>query len=239
MNNFYEDYNRYCFDAIESETIFNNFRHFTDCGIVDSCWDTLGRDCLLLLQELNPEVITKLITSDEICNPKKTYYPEIGLKLNATTIRYGLTAVNILKLFDIRDMNILEIGIGYGGQCKVLHDLAKPKSYTLVDYPGVLELSKKWLGKFEIKPILRDRDDIKYMNYDLIISNFAFSEMDKEWQAFYLEHLIDYIPRGYMVCNIISQEYMKGAINKKTGQILPEEPISGDGNFIYIWNDAK
>lgn len=240
MDKFYKAYNQLCATALVDEKVYQNFRRDPVCvTVVDGCWESIGRDCVHILQDAYPYLFERLYINDTIGNPVTFYYDEIGMKLSPTTLRFGKTAVDITTFFDCNGKDIVEIGVGYGSLCKVIHDLSKPKSYTLIDYPEVQNLSKKYLKTFGITPLLRDMNSLELKHYDLVISNFAFSEMGKAWQSLYLNSIIDYVKQGYMVCNIVSPQYIDQLLGKENVIIIPENPLTGTGNFIYIWNDGK
>lgn len=86
-------------------------------------------------------------------------------------------------------MRIVEIGVGYGGQCKIISDLYEFESYTLVDLPSCLPLAKKYLDHFEVRNIICSTlDELDKKNqYDLVISNYAFSEITRGLQDDYID----------------------------------------------------
>lgn len=69
---------------------------------------------------------------------------------------------------------VREIGIGYGGQCRLLTShLETPELYRLIDLPEVLGLSKKYLGQLGSHPV-EFVDGTKLdtdIESDLVISN--------------------------------------------------------------------
>ena len=65
-----------------------------------------------------------------------------GIAVSPTTLRYLKVANDLETLFSSLDgLRICEIGVGYGGQCRVLDAMFAVKSYTLVDLRPVLELA--------------------------------------------------------------------------------------------------
>jgi hypothetical protein len=102
------------------------------------------------------------LENDIIGNPLiYDYYNELSeLKMNIylispTTLRYicfGLKILEYVKQNMKDEIDIIEIGGGYGGQCKILYDLFKVnniriKSYTIIDLDGVSKLQNKYLTK--------------------------------------------------------------------------------------------
>lgn len=88
----------------------------------------------------------------------------------------------------LKDFKLAEVGIGFGGQASLIHLLDKPISYSSYDLPPVLALASKFFDGLEIK------GDFKFIDGrypeestpDLLISNYAFSELSPKVQGAYL-----------------------------------------------------
>lgn len=182
-------------------------------------------------------------TNDDIGNPIKFKYGEY--EMSPTTLRYVKVLGDIISIFgDLNDINIIEIGSGYGGQCKIIYDLFKPKTYTIVDLDEVMELNKMYLSHFNINNVIyKSSSDTFLDNYDLIISNYAFTECERTIQEIYLNKIIKNSKNGYITCNFISDSFDVKSFNKEdvlnmldvSYQIIPEEPITHVDNFILTW----
>jgi len=241
MDKFYQAYNQLCEAAVKDEAVFANFRQDPTCiTVVDTSWKEVGDTCIDVIIDNEIDLFDKFITSDSIGNPVVFHYDKIGLKFSPNTLRYGKILAELIEHFgDLNKANIIEVGVGYGGQCKIIHDAFHPKSYTLLDYPEVLRLSKKYLAHFGVEVVLRDIMDGTKGKYNLFISNYAFSEIEKCWQIFYCQHIIRYVPRGFMVCNILTEREIINLMDKKNYHIIPEYPQTGLNNFVYIWDDER
>lgn len=181
--------------------------------------------------------------NDDIGNPIKFKYDEY--EMSPTTLRYIKVLGDIISIFgDLNNIDIIEIGSGYGGQCKIIHDLFKPKSYTIVDLDDVMELNKRYLSYFDINNVIfKSSNDVFFDHYDLVISNYAFTECEKTIQEIYLNKIIKNSKNGYITCNFISNSFNINSFNKEdilnmldvSYQIIPEEPITHHDNFILTW----
>jgi len=244
----YIPYLKICKDAAEQSSVWKSFRHneiFT--GIVGGIPYEVGADCetnILNTFGNDSVLLDKFMEGDLIGQPPVYFYKKLGRYVSSATMRYINVLINLLKIYkDLRFMSIVEIGGGYGGQCKVIHDFVKPKSYTLIDFPEALMLSKKYLEHFGIDAIYKNPDKgfSKKITYGLCISNYAYSEMEVERQMFYDDAIVSNSKRGYMLCNFVSKRYMahrfRGMIQhrRKQYQILPEIPLTAPGNFLFIW----
>ena len=239
---------------IESESNFRNFRRLYNYReILEHVTYSLGKSYLEKIDELrtlsNHEIV-EIKKNDLIGKPRRYFYKNFGL-VSPTTIRYSAVALEIEKLFGCRGIeNIAEIGCGYGGQAKILDSLFKIQTFDLFDLKDVQHLIKKYLsalsgnGKFQF-PGLKDLETVQDSQWDLVISNYAFSELPADLQREYLVKVMQKSKRGYMIMN-------SGRTNKtgrSTGklsveeirkyipnlQILPEAPLTGPDNYLLVW----
>ena len=104
------------------------------------------------------------------------------------------------------NFNIIEIGVGYGGQCKIISDFFNIQNYYLVDLDESLNLAEKYLNKLNVKNVKVVRpSEIARLDkkFDLIISNYAFTEISRSIQEFYLNNILLKSTHGYITCNFI------------------------------------
>lgn len=246
------DYNAYlkvCQEAAENDEVFKDFKRHPDyTPILEHVSFSQG---LGYLEEINQnfpyllKYINRFATNDTLGNPYIYYYGELGISISPTTLRYIKVLGDLMNLFGcLNGIDIVEIGVGYGGQCKIIYDWAKPKSYTLIDLSESLVLSGKYLKRQYLKQqdldtiILRNADDPSEIHYDLCISNYAFTEIGRNYQNFYAEKIIKNSNKGYITCNFIASENLtKEEIFalKSNFTVYQEKPLTGDGNLIYTW----
>jgi putative sugar O-methyltransferase len=248
----YSKYLKVCRDAVEYPVVFSTFKKRPNYTyVLEHVSETLGEEYLNEIKDKSPyllKYLTKFITNDSIGKPNTYFYKEIGCSISPTTLRYIKVLGDLINLFgQLNDMDIIEIGGGYGGQCKIIYDVSKPRSYTLVDLPDVLALSKKYLSKFDINNVSFKAfsGDFK-SSYDLCVSNYAFTEIGREYQFIYAKNIIKPSHKGYITCNFmgkmsIRESYCKDEILalKDNYKILPEIPLTSVNNLIYTWNRAN
>lgn len=242
---YYSNYLNICQEAITDRNMFQNYRRQKSTkGVVETLGMHQGYNFILEIEKEYPYLLKhlkKFATSDNIGNPKMYYYDKIKMHIAPTTLRYIKVLGELLSIFgSLDDMNIVEIGVGYGGQCKIIHDWCHPKSYTIVDFPNVLRLSQKFLSQFGITVTLRGIFNESKIDYDLCISNYAFSEIEKSYQEFYNKHIIQNSLKGYMICNCLSDSdngklTRMEILSLKNGEFLPEKPMTADTNALYVW----
>ena len=178
-------------------------------------------------------------------------YPNIG-KFSPTTLRYISVAAEIRSLFGNKvSGDFAEIGVGYGGQFSVLNETQRINSYSMFDLVPVLELVRKYLSSFGNnqvklnKVIFEDLRELPDKNWDLVISNYAFSELPKSLQLDYVEKVLTRSKRGYLIMNSGKSNisgFSKGKLTLKEledllpgVEILEEVPNTGPDNYVLVW----
>lgn len=140
--------------------------------------------------------------NDSLGSPLVFEYPNVGV-ISPTTLRYIKNTSDIVTKFGTDIKSIVEIGGGYGGLCKVLSSFINFESYLIIDLEEPNLLSRKYLSHFNL-PTLSHRSEEIYSieeNFDLLISNYAFSECEREVQMEYLEKFVKKSDRFYMMYN--------------------------------------
>ena len=246
------NYTEFCQSAANNEELFRRFRSEEPCKtIVENVNFIQGSDILHVIQEKYPHLFVyfdKICLDDRFGNPLTYNFPGVGAICPAT-LRYVKIAGDLSQEFgNLSAYHILEIGGGYGGQCKILHDIFGFTSYTLVDLPGCTSLIMKYLCHYQIPGVscIPSTKIMNAKNYDLVISNYAFSEIDREEQRDYLEKMIKSVPRGYITYNILSSSHgltsltvdeVVTALQRENRKIMvtPENPLTGEGTVVISW----
>lgn len=240
----YSAYLNVCREAVTNEEVFKDFKRHPDyTPILEHVSFLQGMEYLLEIERGFPYLlnhIKKFVTNDHIGNPRTYHTKEIEINISPTTLRYIKVLADLMNLFGRLDtMNIVEIGVGYGGQCKIINDITEFGSYTLVDLPEVLALANKFLDRQGVKNVILKNPSDDMGAYDLCISNYAFTEIGRAYQNIYAEKIIKHSSRGYITCNFLGQG---GRMNKDEifalrpgGRFLPEKPLTAEGNIIYTW----
>ena len=142
--------------------------------------------------------------------------------------------------------SIAEIGCGYGGQTLVSNTLNNYLNFTLFDLEDVNSLIKRYLNNFILNGsftyiTLNEFNGEK--KFDLVVSNYAFSELPKELQIKYIEKVLIHSDRGYLTMNSgLFEENLgnKLSLNEikeyiPNLEIYTEEPMTGPNNYIIVW----
>ena len=242
--------------AAENDEVFSLFKRSLDYqAILEHVTRRHGRGYLKLIQQDGKDLLgyfQKFKENDLLGNPYRYHYGNGAGKFSPTTLRYIKVLMDLRNMFgNLNDASIVEIGGGYGGQCKIISDVVSFGSYTIVDLEEVLPLIQKVLKNLSVRNAhcltssqLNDRGI-----FDLVISNYAFSECNRKVQEEYLTKILLVARRGYMTYNYNGSSHSGAPYNKDeivarlsqvhTVEILDEKPITAPQNFILVWDDTK
>lgn len=244
-------YVRFVQSAVLDYKKFKNFKRHPDYqAILEHVTEDEGEKYLDIIKNNSPELlnnINQFKDNDLVGGPITYDYPKIG-NISPSTLRYIKVASDLKKYFgsDI-GQKVAEIGVGYGGQLLINDKIFDIKSYHLFDLPPVLSLVSKYLEShilncaYKLFTLNQHGGD---ESYDLVISNYAFSELPSQLQIKYIEKIISKSKRGYLTMN--SGFENSAFTNNKLSfndlkRLLPpfemvsEYPITADNNYIIIW----
>ena len=241
-----------CYLASKDENIFSTFKSNPIYRyVLEHVTEEQGREYLDVISEYNPfnaQDWQEFAKNDMYGSPRMYTYDLCGMNtaVSPTTIRYAKVLCDILNRFNAGEIkSIAEIGIGYGGQCRIIRTKLPDVHYTLIDLPEVIGLAEKYLTRYE-----DSRENIRYVDgvhlylnddYDLVISNYAFSELRREVQDMYLDKVILRSKRGYITWNSLALNAFGGysvdeLLNKIPGSVrIDERPLTNPDNCIIIW----
>jgi putative sugar O-methyltransferase len=190
------------------------------------------------------EEFTKvLLQIDKVGNPRKFKFKPYGT-FSPTLLRYLKVYKDLENNFgSLNTLKIAEIGIGFGGQASLISLLSNPSSYTLYDLPPVLELAQKFMNEIDAPGNFTffDGRNPEPFDSDLVISNYAFSELNRDVQDQYLQNVVLKSPRGYITWNNLSEQTFGGYSLAElirvipNSQIRPEKPNTSECNAIIVW----
>jgi len=237
-----------CLKAVNDPYYFKNFRSLPEYGPVLEC-GFAGESATYLLNKGSPQILEKLKLFnqlDQIGNSVTNNIPGIG-RFSGTTLRYIVIADQIMKFFQLPDQpTIAEIGAGFGGQCYVLSEIKPFSKYFIYDLPEVECLIEKVMKTLSVKKVSLMYLDEKISDekVDLLISNYAFSECDRETQISYFERVLKKADRGYVIFNQINSydtlsvdEFMNLLNEHQMNPKIYEEPIfTYQGNVLIVWD---
>ena len=211
-----------------------------------------GKSYLEQIQKHSPQNYVELINrnkeNDLFGNPYEYQYPGVG-RVSPTTLRYISTAIDIFEIIRLNKESVVaEIGVGYGGQAAILERMYGIRNYSAFDLPSVIQLSNVYLNSVnsKLKFTSSGLSSDKNTTWDVVISNYAFSELHRDLQLSYIEHVITNSKSGYMIMNsgrsnITGRSEGKLSLDEIRNyipnlQVKEEVPLTGPDNYIIYWN---
>ena len=242
-----------CKNAVETDEGFSTFKtkggfliilEHTSYEFALEFIKLMIRDFPNEIGQINWDLISK---NDMYGGANKIKFNELNgitdLELSPSTINYTYKSLSILKTIKsmgLDELSILEIGGGYGGQCKILKDVApifniKINNYGIIDLGEASKLQKKYLSKlgysenmdfYEFEG-LGDIDISEFNNYDFLISVYSLGEFDISIQNQYVDNVIKNIKDYYVVWNTrdIHKHFSQGVTTVETPKTGPHNRL--------------
>lgn len=122
--------------------------------------------------------------------------------------------LNHISSLKLENLNIVEVGGGYGGLCLAISQLGKYydvviNNYNIIDLPAIGTLQSKYLELHTLNFIVNTYSAFNYgeeitsNNNTFLISNYCFSEIASEHQLKYINNLFPKIQHGFFAWNHI------------------------------------
>ena len=266
-------------------TTYSNYTNYikTQLNLNPEKWDfKKNKDYRLILEHLKPNYAKQYL--DIIIEKFKTFYEsnldnlrhicelndkygktekhhfENYMNCSPSNLRYILHSLLFLedmKKYKLNNIDIIEIGGGYGGLCFFIHNIAplyeiNINSYTIFDLLEASLLQKKYLNALNVHHVnccqLDNFDNIK--NDSILISNYAFSEISKELQMKYIDKIINpYTKFGFLTWNFIpiynfvknsvieiEREYPQTSKKHKPNFYVRYYPLPNEWNTLKLEN---
>ena len=235
-------YLKLCEQAANDSKIFDNFRSLKEYkNILEHVDHDLAKKYYENIKNISS------LTNSEIFNIcKKLSYigkPELvkivdgEIPVSTTSLRYLNVALQIKNEFNQNSFKkVIEIGPGYGGQSIILQEFFDIRKYIYIDLPAVNKLINKFIKANKVNFLyeLKTLEQIfieEEENYDLIISNYAFSELNAELQKQSIDKIINKSKYCYMIIN--SDSFINNPKYKKI-KFMSKEEILNNVNNSYI-----
>jgi hypothetical protein len=199
-------YREVCRLAAEDPAMFARFREIpTYRWVVSSVIDGAGVDHYeaLCARGFDFGFFDRIRDLDGIGGPTLANYPLAGA-VAPQTVRYVKVLSDVERLFgSLAGKSVIEIGVGFGGQCAVLSRGNAPARYTLVDLPEPLMVARRYLEALGVSNVAyATLDELAATErYDLVISNFALSEIARRYQIDYAQRVLQRAAAGYLLWN--------------------------------------
>ncbi len=231
------------FDIFKTIPAYTQILEHTSIEFGWGYYDVIKREHPELLED---PYISKFQENDLYGGAKTYLYDK--LLISPSTLRYIKVLSDLITHFgDLAAFKIVEIGGGYGGQCKIICDFFDIKDYHMVDIAEANCLAATYLKRLKVKNVrFSTHHELTPENYDLVISNYAYTELDRHLQDWYKQCLIDTALNGYLICNFIVnygqfETYSREELLRlnQNFMVFPEEPLTCPTNFIGIWKNTQ
>jgi hypothetical protein len=144
---------------------------------------------------------------------------------------------------------VVEIGIGFGGQCKIFFDRFAVGKYILIDLPGPIALARRVLTQLLGAETVAARllfleagregapAGLPEGRFDLAISTLAFSECHRSIQQGYIETVLSRARCGYIHRNEISSFFGVDSLRLAEIEAALPAKLEVEKDDITYWYD--
>lgn len=144
-------------------------------------------------------------------------------------VQYYSIMLDLHAIFGSLDgLKICEIGGGYGGQAAIICSQFTPACYHIIDLHEVTMLQNRYLRDKVLNTIPKTFTEPIGTTYDLVISNYAYSEILEPTKSIYCNEILRKSKMGYITWNTVPDldwEY----------EIYPDIEGEAKDNCITIW----
>lgn len=222
MQDIYTDYTNYIESILTDDINKWTFKSHPDyCFVLEHVSKEEGNSYMFeienrfnLIYSANKQFLIELCHENDLYgNPKKYSFSNFT-SCSPTNLRYILHSLLILTYMKecmLNNINIIEIGGGYGGLCFFMYKLSHLfnitiSTYSMFDLPNPLLLQQKYLEKKNIYNVnYLELDYIKNIKENsFLISNYAFTEISFDLQKKYTSQLLNqYVSHGFLAWNAV------------------------------------
>ena len=245
----YGEYRQVVEGAAKDESVFTLFRsHPQYSPILEHVSKAQGYgylDVLSRRSNLPADWADRCDELNHIGSPPRFTYPSLG-RFSPTLLRYVKVFSDLELLFGpVRGLRYIEIGAGFGGQATILDVLGEIGTVQLYDLPPVLALAERFMKSAGVTAhtVFRDGTTVEPAQpADLLVSNYAFSELTRSLQLTYLEKVISKVPMGYITWNSLSPDGLQPdelLERIPSSKILDEQPQTHRDNVIIAWGSSQ
>jgi len=242
-----------CTSAVHDDKVFQGFRGnpFFHLLFEDISFD-LGQHYLDLIKKEDPDLLDLMgsFSENDLFGSPKTFDFGLSQPISPPTLRYVKNLGDFRRVFgNLNGLRIIEIGGGYGGQCKIFSSIFNFASYTIVDLRENLALAKKYLEKQGIHNVeyLTVEELQSEAAYDLVISNCGFSEFHRQYQKQLFDKVLTKSRRGFLICDVFPKHFgvtpysreelmEKFKKEKVVCQLTQQEPSFSKEQYVIFWN---
>ena len=200
-----DPYVEICTEAVENESTFSKFKkdpRYT--SILEHVSPEQGNKYIdgISQYDIDEDLINKFKENDTVGGSSLVNYDKPYGSISPSTLRYIKNSLDISDFYGEGQLNkIVEIGGGYGGLCKSISCLCDFDQYHIYDIDAASKLQQKYLSQFNMDNIFFHTEIDEIKEVDLVVSNYAYSELNGDLQEQYYEKVIKNAKKVYMILN--------------------------------------
>jgi putative sugar O-methyltransferase len=208
-------YREFCRKAAVDDALFAGFRQNPEyCWVVSATVAHEARDYYAVLERRGFDFgfFERIRDLDRVGGPPLATYERAG-EASPQTMRYVKAVSDIETLFEPLDgKSVVEIGVGFGGQCAVLSRRFQVARYTLVDLAEPLMVARRYLRSLGIDNVVfAELAELSpAVRHDLVISAYGVSEVARPYQVEYVNRVLRWAAAGYLILNSEQMRQVRG-----------------------------
>ncbi len=235
------------FESFKRDPVFNLMHE--NAGFED------GLRQVQCIEEKYPDLLNGLEAfrlNDAIGSPRVYDYGHVGV-FSPTTLHYVALCGQIQEsLGDLEGKQIVQIGGGYGGLCRILSGLHSFNSYTIIDFPFALKLIERYLKQSGIEGVkLVSIEDLKEdLAVDAVISDWSFSELSKPVQEVIINRVLIHAHCGFLLGRQLPKHFgiipfSAKELSKKLAKkglephVENQESLPSQNSYILLWKKSS
>lgn len=175
------------------------------------------------------------LENDRLGKPVVAPFDSLGISCSPTNMRYLWHAFQILDwlaALELKRVNVVEIGGGYGGLALWLHRLASGRisHYAILDLHEAGTIQAAYAEFFGLRLTVADPSyaDAILPWPPFLISAYAFSELSAEWREWYEQAIVRHCLHGWLLWNMIPVYPFTSHLY----EVADEVPLTGTGNKV-------
>ena len=194
--------------------------------------------------KLDNTLIEKICNMNDFLGQPTLYDVGLEMKASPSSLRYIFHACEILSAIKkIKDeINIVEVGCGYGGLAIVLNALSdhfgvKINKYALFDMPSVQKLQQKYIEHHTVKYEVIMEDCFNFgarlEGSDwFLVSAYGIGEFETHIATNYLTNILPKTVGGFIVWNAYA---INPILVGDKYRVEKEDPLTGCNNRVIKW----
>jgi hypothetical protein len=192
----------------------------------------------------NETILTFCSLNDKLGSPIKYTIGSLPNPVSPASLLYlhhAMRTLDHIESLGLDDIDIVEVGCGYGGYAFALDYVSKLRgisiqSYSCIDLDAPLKLQELYINQCNLSfPVYFHSASTYGKNVTgnnlFFVSIYCFSEIEKHHQIGYIRSLLHKTPHGLLIWNHVPLF----DIEKQLILVESETPCTGPGNLLVLF----